>query len=61
MRTLAIYSVFFMPLTFIVGVYGMNFENIPELRWRFGYVGVWVMLAVVSISIWRWFRRKRWI
>jgi magnesium transporter len=61
MRTLAIYSVFFMPLTFIVGVYGMNFENIPELRWRFGYVGVWVALATVSFSIWRWFRRKRWI
>jgi magnesium transporter len=61
MRTLAMYSVFFMPLTFIVGIYGMNFENIPELRWRFGYLGVWVALAVVSFSLWRWFRRKRWI
>jgi magnesium transporter len=61
MRTLAMYSVFFMPLTFIVGIYGMNFENIPELRWRFGYLGVWVALATVSFSLWRWFRRKRWI
>ena len=61
MRTLAMYSVFFMPLTFIVGIYGMNFENIPELRWRFGYPAVWLALVVVSISIWRWFLRKRWI
>jgi magnesium transporter len=50
-----------MPLTFIVGIYGMNFENIPELRWRFGYPAVWLALVVVSISIWRWFLRKRWI
>jgi magnesium transporter len=61
MRTLAMYSVFFMPLSFIVGVYGMNFQNIPELSWRFGYPAVWVALAVVAFAIWRWFRRKRWI
>jgi magnesium transporter len=61
MRTLAIFSVFFMPLTFIVGVYGMNFEHIPELRWNFGYGGVWIAMALVSLAIWRWFRRKRWI
>jgi magnesium transporter len=61
MRTLAIFSVFFMPLTFIVGVYGMNFEHIPELRWSFGYAAVWFTMAAVSLSIWRWFRRKRWI
>jgi magnesium transporter len=61
MRTLAIYSVFFMPLTFIVGVYGMNFEHIPELRWRFGYLAVWLALLITSLAIWRWFRRKHWL
>ena len=61
MRTLAMYSVFFMPLSFIVGLYGMNFENIPELRWRFGYAAVWVALIVISLALWRWFRRKRWL
>ncbi len=61
MRTLAMYSVFFMPLTFIVGVYGMNFEHIPELHWRFGYPGVWAALVLVSFSLFLWFRKKRWV
>jgi magnesium transporter len=61
MRTLAMFSVFFMPITFIVGIYGMNFENIPELRWRYGYAAVWIALGVVSFSLWRWFRRKHWV
>jgi magnesium transporter len=61
MRTLAIYSVFFMPLSFVVGLYGMNFEYIPELRWRFGYAAVWIALIVIAIAIYRWFRRKHWL
>ncbi len=61
MRTLAMYSVFFMPLSFIVGVYGMNFEHIPELKWRFGYLSVWVALALIAFAIYRWFHKKRWI
>jgi magnesium transporter len=61
MRTLAMFSVFFMPLSFVVGLYGMNFEHIPELRWRFGYLGVWVALGMISFALYRWFRKKRWI
>jgi magnesium transporter len=61
MRTLAMYSVFFMPLSFIVGVYGMNFEDIPELKWRYGYVSVWIAFIVIAFAIWRWFRRKHWL
>jgi magnesium transporter len=61
MRTLAMYSVFFMPLSFVVGVYGMNFEHIPELKWRFGYLWVWAALAIISFSLYRWFRKKRWL
>jgi magnesium transporter len=61
MRTLAMYSVFFMPLSFVVGLYGMNFENIPELKWRFGYLWVWATLAVISFALYRWFRKKRWL
>jgi magnesium transporter len=61
MRTLAMYSVFFMPLSFIVGVYGMNFTHIPELNWRYGYLMVWVLLAFISLALWRWFRKKRWL
>jgi magnesium transporter len=61
MRTLAMYSVFFMPLSFIVGVYGMNFVNIPELQWRFGYPMLWVALVLIAFAIYRWFRRKHWL
>lgn len=61
MRTLAMYSVFFMPMSFVVGVYGMNFEHIPELKWKFGYFAVWIAMAIIALTIWRWFRRKRWI
>jgi len=61
MRTLAMYSVFFMPLSFIVGVYGMNFEHIPELKWRFGYQALWMGLAIIAFAIYRWFRKKHWI
>lgn len=61
MRTLAMYSVFFMPLSFIVGVYGMNFEHIPELKWRFGYPSVWITLALIAFAIWRGFRKRHWL
>ncbi|MDB4976686.1 MAG: hypothetical protein JWN48_5027 [Myxococcaceae bacterium] len=61
MRTLAMYSVFFMPLSFIVGVYGMNFENIPELKWRFGYPTVWIAFVVIAIAIYRSFRKRHWL
>lgn len=59
MKLLTIFSVFFLPLTFIVGVYGMNFENIPELKWHYGYfIALGVMLSII-ILIFIWFRRKK--
>lgn len=61
MRTLTIISVFFMPLTFIVGVYGMNFKNMPELDWKFGYFGVIIAMITLSIIIYFWFKKKRWL
>lgn len=60
MTVLTIFSVIFIPLTFIVGVYGMNFNNMPELRWKYGYFLTWgVMAVIVLIMIW-YFRRKKW-
>lgn len=59
MKTLTIFSVIFMPLTFIVGVYGMNFENMPELREPDGYFWVWVAMIVIAIGMVIYFRRKR--
>jgi magnesium transporter len=59
-RLTAIASLLLLP-TFIVGLYGQNFHNMPELRWRFGYGYVWGLIIVTTaLQLW-WFRRKRWI
>ncbi|RZJ76156.1 MAG: magnesium/cobalt transporter CorA [Flavobacterium sp.] len=60
MKTLTIFSVIFMPLTFIVGVYGMNFDNMPELRTENGYYIVWGVMLFIAFGMAVYFRRKRW-
>ena len=58
-RLLTIFSVFFLPLTFIAGIYGMNFRFMPELNWKLGYGFALCLMATVVIVIYLWFRRKR--
>ena len=58
-RLLTIFSAFFLPLTFIAGVYGMNFKIMPELDWKWGYFFSILLMAAVVIVIYIWFRRKR--
>jgi magnesium transporter len=60
-QVLTIFSAFFLPLTFIVGVYGMNFQYMPELSQRLGYPAVWVVMALVCLAIGMWFRRRGWL
>lgn len=60
MKTLTIISVIFIPLTFIVGVYGMNFDNMPELRAHNGYYLVMVFMSLVVIGMVFYFKRRRW-
>lgn len=61
MRVLTVFSAFFMPLTFIVGVYGMNFRFMPELNWHLGYPLVMIFMALVSLVIYIWFKKKGWL
>ena len=58
-RLLTIFSVFFLPLTFIAGIYGMNFRFMPELNWKLGYAFALCLMAIVVVVIYLWFRRKR--
>jgi magnesium transporter len=60
-KVLTIFSVFFMPLTFIAGIYGMNFDYMPELRERWGYPALLGFMMLLSGLIYVWFRRKKWL
>lgn len=60
MRRLTVLTTIFMPLTLIAGIYGMNFEVMPELHWRWGYFAVLGMMAVLGVGLTLFFRAKRW-
>lgn len=60
MQTLTVITTIFMPLTFIVGIYGMNFANMPELNWRYGYFIVLILMLVIALIMYYWFRKKGW-
>ncbi|MDD3789298.1 MAG: magnesium/cobalt transporter CorA [Petrimonas sp.] len=60
MALLTVYSVVFIPLTFIVGVYGMNFDHMPELHTRNGYFVVWGIMIVIALAMLWYFKRKKW-
>jgi magnesium transporter len=61
MKVLTIIATIFMPLTFLAGVYGMNFKYMPELEWRWGYPVTWLIMAGIGISMLIYFRKKRWL
>ena len=61
MKVLTIFASIFIPLTFIVGVYGTNFDYLPELHFRYGYLGMWVVNLLVVAAMLYFFRKKRWL
>lgn len=61
MKVLTIIATLFIPITFIAGVYGMNFEYIPELGWKYAYPTFWGLCVVITIGLLIYFRRKRWL
>ena len=61
MKVLTIIATIFIPLTFVAGIYGMNFQYMPELTWRYGYVGVMVFMFVAALMMLIYFKKKRWL
>lgn len=61
MKVLTIIATVFMPLTFIVGIYGMNFRFMPELEWPWGYPAVLVVMVVIAVAMLAYFRRQKWM
>lgn len=60
MKTLTIVATIFIPLTFIAGIYGMNFKNMPELEWHYGYFGIMGIMIIATLFMVSYFRRKKW-
>lgn len=61
MKVLTVIATIFIPLTFIAGIYGMNFENMPELKWPFSYAAVWIVMIITAIGMLIFFRRRKWL
>ncbi len=61
MKVLTVFASIFIPLTFIAGIYGMNFENMPELKWRWAYPALWVLFITISIGLLTYFEKKKWL
>ncbi len=61
MKFLTVIGTIFLPLTFLVGVYGMNFRNMPELRWPYGYFDLWGVMLAIALGMVLYFKKKRWL
>lgn len=60
MKVLTVFSAFFIPLTFVAGVYGTNFENIPELHFKYGYLYFWMLMFLIILGLLVYFRKRKW-
>ena len=61
MKILTVFASIFIPLTFVAGIYGMNFEYMPELKWKWAYPILWVVLVTIAVVLLVYFRRKKWL
>jgi magnesium transporter len=60
MKTLAVVTVIFLPLTLIAGIYGTNFHNVPEYEFRYAYAGMWITMGAVAVALIGWFKWRGW-
>ena len=60
MRQLTVVSTIFIPLTFLAGIWGMNFRVMPELDWKYGYLYAWGLMLLIAIGVCVYFKRKKW-
>ncbi len=61
MKVLTIIATIFIPMTFVAGIYGMNFKFMPELEWRWGYFAVWGVVVAIAVAMLVFFKRKKWL
>ena len=61
MKVLTVIATIFIPLTFVAGIYGMNFAYMPELGWRGGYFAILGLMVVIALLMMAYFRRKKWL
>jgi magnesium transporter len=61
MRVLTVFASIFIPLTFLAGIYGMNFEYMPELKWRWAYPALWVVFILLPVVLLVYFKKKKWL
>ena len=61
MKVLTIIATIFIPITFVAGIYGMNFKLMPELEWRYGYFAVWGIILLITFGMLLFFRKKKWL
>ncbi|TFH11909.1 MAG: magnesium/cobalt transporter CorA [Nitrosomonadales bacterium] len=60
MKVLTIFASIFIPLTFISGIYGMNFEYMPELKWKWSYPLIWIVFIIITVALLIFFKKKKW-
>ena len=61
MKVLTVFASIFIPLTFIAGIYGMNFEYMPELKWKWAYPTLWTAFVIIPIVLIIYFKKKKWL
>ena len=61
MKLLTVFASIFISLTFLAGIYGMNFENMPELKWKWAYPALWSVFIIIPAVLLVYFKRKKWL